>query len=473
MRIAPFALAFACALQVSTALAEPIVSQTGKNPALTLYSSGYGLVHETRLITLGKGAHEISLQDLPPTIRQNSVLASGDGLTIQKRLFDFGTISPEALLKHSLGKTITVIKTNPQTGEEAEIEATVLSLRGGLILKIGERIETGIPGRLAFKDIPEGLLAEPALTLIADSAEAGPKTLGLTYIADGLDWNAAYVARINDAGTALDLTGFAQLTNTTDRTYDDAEIRVVAGEIRQPRAPRAMMMDAETSRFGGLAAAPAAKTESLERQSTGEQHIYRLPGKVTLQSHQTQQVTLLEADAIPAKTEYLFRNGVYRQPLPKNDNAQRPEIRVSFKNDKASGLGVPLPAGSIRTFKGEGAATLFTGEAFLSRKAAGETAELTLGRAFDITLTRNQTDFQVKDPKGHDRTFEAAWKLDLTNAHDKPVTVVIEESMSGAWEVLKESHSHKKDGTATARWTVTLKPGGKETLSYRVRVVPR
>jgi len=468
----PLFLAVVVAFFAVQAQAAEKVSTPMGTPALTLYSDGYGLIHESRSIALDRGSNVIAIEGLPEAVRPDSVLAGGKGLTVQRRIFDFGAISPKALLEHSLGKTVGVIKTNPQTGEETELEATVLSLHGGVVLKIGERIETGVPGRLVFRHIPEGLRAKPALTLLAESAAAGIQPLDLTYITGGLDWRATYVARLNKDGTALDLTGYAQLTNNTERSFDDAAIRVVAGEIRPPAPPRPVMMD-QAVRFGTMAAAPTAKAESLERQSTGEQHIYRLPGKVSLKSRQTQQVTLLSAKAVPAKTEYLFRNGVYRQPHHGSDEPQRPEIRVGFMNDKPSGLGVPLPAGALRTFKGEGADTLFTGETFLPRKAAGEKAQLTLGRAFNITLKRAQTDFQLKDPKGRDRTFEAAWDLELTNAHDKPVTVVLEESMSGEWEMLSESRPHEKDDATTARWTVALKPGSTETISYRVRVTPR
>lgn len=472
MTYRPLFLAIAAAFFAVQAQAADKISTPASDPALTLYSDGYGLVHEVRSISLDKGPNVIAIEGLPEAVRPDSVLAGGKGLTVQRRVFDFAAISPKALLENSLGKTVGVIKTNPQTGEETEVEATVLSLRGGVVLRIGDRIETGVPGRLVFRDIPEGLRAKPALTLLAESTEAGTQPLILTYITGGLDWSATYVAQLNKDGTALDLTGYAQLTNNTERSFNDAAVRVVAGEVRRPAPPQPVMMD-QAVRFGAMAAAPAAKAESLERQSTGEQHIYTLPGKISLASHQTQQVTLLSATAVPAKTEYLFQNGVYRQPHRGNDAPQRPEIRVSFMNDKASGLGVPLPAGALRTFKGAGPDTLFTGETFLARKAAGEKAQLTLGRAFDITLKRTQTDFQVKDPKGRDRTFEAAWDLELTNAHDKPVTVVLDETMSGEWEILTETRRHEKDDAATARWTVTLKPESTETVSYRVRVTPR
>jgi len=473
MKTISLALAFAGALMSTTALAGNIASTPGQNPDLTLYSGGYGLIHEQRKVDLDKGANQIFLQGMPDQTRSDSVLASGKNLTINRRIFDFGTISRDALLKHSLGKTIWVVKTNPATGEETEVEAKVLSIRGGLVLQIGGRIETGNPGRLVFKEIPEGLRAEPALTLIADSAAKGSQSLDLAYLTGGLNWQANYVAQINKDGTALDLTGFAEVTNNTNRTYKDASVRVVAGELRgRPTPPRPQLMRKSMARAATMQQDQAAP-EALSRESTGEQHIYRLPGDITLQKFQKQQVTLLSATNIPAKTDYHFSNGVYRQHLRGQPQAQRAEIRLKFKNEKAAGLGIPLPAGSLRSFKGQGADMLFTGEAFLNRKSDGEKVSLTLGKAFDITLKRTQTDFRVKDPKGRDRTFEAAWKLELTNAHSKPVTVVVEEAMSGAWEMLEESQPHKKPTAAKAQWTVELEPNSKQTITFRAKVVPR
>jgi len=474
MRIAPLTLAFACALQVSNALADPVISQPGKDPSLTLYPGGYGLIHEARPVTLEKGPNEIALQGLPSAIRADSVLASGVELTIQKRLFDFGAITREALLQHSLGKTIGILKTNPQTGEEREEEAKVLSIRNGLVLQVGGRIVTGTPGRLLFKEIPEGLRAEPALTLIAESAKGGKQNLGLTYLTGGLGWRATYVAQINQEGTALDLKGFAELTNSTGRTYENARLRLVAGDVRPPQttALRPQLMRAKAAGAMMMAESEPAP-DAMQRTGTGQQHIYAVPGTVTLTKHQTQQVALLGADNIPAKTEYHFNSGVYRQPLRGTAQIRRAEVRLKFKNDKASGLDAPLPAGNLRAFRGTGADTLFGGEVFLNRKAAGEDVALSLGQAFDVTLKRSQTDFDIKDPKGRDRTFEAAWKLDLSNAHDKPVTVVVKEAFSGQWEMLETTHEPTKSLAGAAHWTLTLKPGQKETIAYRARVVPR
>jgi len=41
--------------------------------------------------------------------------------------------------------------------------------------------------------------------------------------------------------------------------------------------------------------------------------------------------------------------------------------------------------------------------------------------------------------------------------------------MSGEWQVLQESHPHKKESAHTAVWQVPVPPEGKTTLTWRVR----
>src|SRR3546814_16307129 len=67
---------------------------------------------------------------------------------------------------------------------------------------------------------------------------------------------------------------------------------------------------------------------------------------------------------------------------------------LSFRNDSASGLGEPLPSGTIRVYGPAGDAPAFLGEDRLEDTAVGEDVRLAIGRSFDVTATPRQTDFR-------------------------------------------------------------------------------
>ena len=67
-----------------------------------------------------------------------------------------------------------IVRTNPGTGEETEETAEVLSTVGGVVLRIGDRIEVlredGIPARVIFDEVPPNLRANPTLSVLANAA---------------------------------------------------------------------------------------------------------------------------------------------------------------------------------------------------------------------------------------------------------------------------------------------------------------
>src|SRR3546814_516865 len=154
-----------------------------------------------------------------------------------------------------------------------------------------------------------------------------------------------------------------------------------------------------------------------------------------------------------------------RQDRPITPN---PEVLLSFRNDSASGLGEPLPSGTIRVYGPAGDAPASLGEDRLEDTAVGEDVRLAIGRSFDVTATRRQTDFRSAGlPK---RSYESAQTIELRNARQQPVTVKVVEPIPGDWQILAESAPHERESADRAGWTVAVPADGKAMLSYRVRV---
>ena len=99
---------------------------------------------------------------------ETALLQSGsgqNGLVVIEQNFDFDLLTPQKLLEKYVGRTIGVVKTHPTTGEETVEDAIVLSSNNGVVLRVGDRIETGLSGgRLIFPDVPENLRDKPRIT---------------------------------------------------------------------------------------------------------------------------------------------------------------------------------------------------------------------------------------------------------------------------------------------------------------------
>lgn len=467
--IVPAALALALAAGPALGEAAPqeravgLDTQTGV--AVTIYNGDLALVKDQRTIRLERGRNLVGFVDVSGRMRPETALLLGSGgaeLTLIEQNFNFDLLTPEKLLEKSVGQTVRVARVNPATGQETVVDAKVLSAAQGVVLQIGDRIETGIPGRLIFSRVPETLRARPTLVVELDSSQAGSVPVELSYLSGGLTWKADYVAELNDKEDRLDLNGWVTLTNTSGTSYKDARMQLVAGDVNRVREQMVRTMAAPAAEAKGAA------QRDLREETFFDYHLYTLGRPTTIAENQTKQVALLNADGVAVTKEYRLGGGgyVYQQriaPVTK----PKVEVVLEFLNEEKGGLGLPLPTGVMRVYKRDsGGQALFIGEDSVSHTPKGEKVRLKVGNAFDVTSERKQTEFTrlAQD------SWETAHEIALKNARKEPVTVIVTETVPGDWQMLQESARHSKVTASQAEWRIAVPAEGSATLSYKVRV---
>jgi len=472
---------WAAALGLLLALAGPAAAEEEKRSSLadqqavavTIYNEDLALVKDQRLVQLEKGNNLLALREVSARMRPETALlrslTQAKGFAVVEQNFDFDLLTPQKLLEKYVGKRVELIRVHPQTGEETREEAVVLAANGGVVLRIGDRIETGVPGRLAYPDVPANLRDRPTLVVELQSGTDKPQQLELSYLTGGLSWKADYVAELGADEERLDLSGWVTLTNQSGTTYRDARLQLVAGDVHRVRDELRLARDFAAEGMVAKAAAPAMAEESLF-----EYHLYTLDRPTTLRENQTKQVALLSAAAVPLRKEYLLRGSDYYYRSSVGDLGEKLKVAVyiEFDNRREEGLGLPLPKGVVRVYKrDQSGGSQFVGEDRIDHTPKNEKVRLKLGDAFDVTADKKQTDF--KKLAGFARfnyVFESAYRIELKNAKPEAVTVKVLEPMPGDWEVLEESHPHAKEAAGTAAWEVPVPAGGKAVLTYRVRV---
>jgi hypothetical protein len=266
----------------------------------------------------------------------------------------------------------------------------VLATNNGVVLQYADRIETGVPGRIAFKSVPDNLRDRPTLVMHLDAAQAADDTLELSYLTGGLSWRADYVAELSKNDDKLDLNGWVTLTNSSGATYQNAKLQLVAGDVNQAQevlrenalAPAALMR---------AKAAPAMAEENLF-----EYHLYTLGHPTTIAENQTKQVALMSAAAIPVAKEFLLRGADYYYRSSYGDIGQKMKVGVFMEFDnKGTGLGIPLPKGIVRVYKKDKAGNAqFVGEDKIDHTPKNEKIRLKLGEAFDVTADKKQISYE-------------------------------------------------------------------------------
>lgn len=445
-----------------------------KEVAVTIYNDDLALVKDARRVKLERDFNKLAWREVSARMRPETAqlrnLTNPAGFHLREQNFDFDLLTPEKLLEKYLGKEVTVIRTNPATGAETRELATVLATNGGAVLKFADRIETGIPGRLAFSGVPENLRDKPTLVISLINPVAGEQNLELSYLTAGLSWHADYVAELNERDDHLDFNGWVTLTNQSGAAYPNARLQLVAGDLNRVRKPSPMSRDAMAM------SAKMAEVEEIKQESLFEYHLYTLQRPTTLAENQTKQVALLSATNVPVRKELLLMGANYYYFGQYGDVGQKLKVGVfvEFQN-KGEGLGVPLPKGIVRVYKKDTQGNAqFVGEDQIDHTPRNEVVRLKLGDAFDVTADKKQTDFQRLDGEGrHNAVFETAYQIVLKNAKKEAVTVTVREPMPGDWTMVSESQPHTKAASGVAEWKISVPADGKTTLTYRVRVKHR
>lgn len=446
---------------------------------LVVYNLPFALVQERRSVTLTTGENRIAITGLSPMVEPGSVVITGNGLELIEQSHRFEALDPQRLLEAHVGQTIGLVRVNPVTGEESTHQARVLSVRNGTLLEVDGRIETSLGGahRLVFDRLPAELTATPVMRATFKSRAAGAQEVDVSYLTGGMQWLADYVAEYADGQDKLSLTVMATLTNLSEVDYENAQVSFVAGSPSRAeilkRVPRVLGSVDLRGQIQGFMQQRAA--ELPEGISVGDQHLYAVNRQINIAHRETKQLVIYAGEAIPFRREYrlpslsIERKGeLYltskrkKRPGPMKANAW-----LAFENDRAAGLGAPLPWGVVRVYERKAGGTALIGETSIGHTPRNETVRINLGEAFDISAQARRT--AHRNLGGSD--YEAAYEVAVKNARDREVAVKIPWLVAPGWHILEESTSHEQEDSNKLTWTLRVPANSEGKLAFTIRII--
>ncbi len=447
------------------ASAAPAQEAADKSLKLTIYNSNLALVEHVRPLSLAAGRHRIEFKGVSAEIMSQTVSFASPGLTVIEQNFDYDLLTPEKLMEKAVGQTVRIVRTNPGTGRETEETAEVLSTVGGVVLKIGDRIEVlredGIPARVIFDEVPPNLRANPTLSVLANAAAPVNGDVTLAYLSRGLAWSADYVAVFEEAQGNVSLQGWITLTNNSGTTFANASAQLVAGDINVVGSEAEWWQVYNVRRNN--ANVRRAGVEASGREQLADYYVYPLAEQTTIANNQTKQVSFLSAERVRADRGYeqTFYN-FFSQEEPVSA-----EVRVRFSNSQASGLGDQLPSGVVRVYARDARGQpQFVGEDRIGHTSAGSDLALKIGDAFDVTIqpTLRQT------TRSSRRATDYAMSYLVRNARSQPATVTIrQDSLWRFNEVVAESIAGRRTDADSFAWDVPVPANGETELTFTIR----
>ncbi len=443
----------------------PIAPPERVASALTVYNGGRALVKDTRRFDLETGENAVRFDDVTSGIIPGSVQVAGTDtrVTVHEQNYEYDLVSTSKLLQRYLGETIQV------TTEEGHIHSgTLLSGSGDVIL---EPLGGGVVvlrldqvRDFEFPGLPEGLSSRPSLMWDLDAEQGGQQDLTVTYLTGGFGWHADYVVTLADTDDAVDLSGWVSVNNNSEATFDDARLKLVAGDVNLLPTPDMTVADEMDSRYSRREAEAQSKAMPVER-SFFDYHLYEMPRPVTLRSHETKQVEFIDAPAVAAEVTYeLTYDGYwYGETVTRN-----PSVSVEILNSEEKGLGAPLPAGIVRVYKRDidGASEL-AGESRIEHTPRDEKVRLTVGQAFDIVGEWRQTKRRDISMWVQDVSYEVVLRNHKTE--DVSLTLTQHPYAWGQWSVRNATEEHTKTDNNTLKFDVEVPADGELTVTYTIR----
>jgi hypothetical protein len=439
--------------------------------AVTVYNSNLALVRDVRQIHLGPGVFPLKFEDVAASINPTTVhfrsLTDPAKLNVVEQNYEYDLLDPQKLLQKYVGREVTLVHQEKDAGSTKWIDTKALLLadNNGPVWKVGDEIVTGMGAdSYRFPELPGNLYSRPTLVWTLDNRGADSQRVEASYLTGNMNWSADYVLTVGRDEKKADLDGWVTLANNSGVEYRNAKLQLVAGQIHQT-APPAMPVGKMAIVDEVRAAAPQFAQEAFS-----EYHLYTLERRTSIQDNESKQISLLGATgvfvekhlAVEGQT-YYYRN---RQGI--GDAVPEPvKIFYRFKNEQTSGLGMPLPAGTVRVYQADSKGSVeFVGEDRINHTPKDEQVRVYVGNAFDVVCERKQTDYK----KLASDTYEMEYRIALRNHKDSDVTVEVREPVGGDWEVLNSTYKPVKLDSSTIGFEIPVEKNGSATLDYRVRV---
>jgi len=457
-------------------------------PALTIYNQNFAVVRDSVPLDLKTGANPVTYANATAQVEPDSVIlrdpAGKHSVQILEQNYRNDPVSEPLLLSLFEGKTIEFqnerLKDNTMTRElvPGKIVRSGFVPGGGNeqpIIEVKGKLQFSLPGQPLFPDLGSDTILKPAFNWLLQSDKPGKFDAEVGYVTGGFNWSASYNLVSPEKGDQCDLVGWITMNNISGKTFENAKIKLMAGDVNKIQPPnqpwgfamagkRALAMDA-------MKAEPAVSEKAFD-----EFHLYSIARATTLHDRETKQVEFVHAEKMYAPTIYVYDSAAgyrfyglnYDRGYGQSDN-KKIIVQREFKNAETNQLGIALPAGKLRFYRRDADGQLqFVGENTIDHTPRNETVRVTTGNAFDLVGERKQLDFYFdKADKWMDESFD----IKLRNRKkDAAVEIRVVEHLYrwSNWKITQKSDNFTKKDSETIEFRVLLKPDEERTVNYTV-----
>jgi hypothetical protein len=342
------------------------------------------------------------------------------------------------------------------------------------IIEVNGRLQFNLPGQPLFPALPDDTILKPTLLWLVQSPKPARFDAELSYISGGMSWEASYNLVAPEKGDQLDLVGWVTIDNQSGKAFENARIKLMAGDVNKIQPPNQAYFMA-----GGGGGSNPGFAPPVSEKAFDEYHLYTLERPTTLLDRETKQVEFVRASGIKSEPIYVYDgmqigNNYYGWGYENiRDNREygtqsNPKVWVmrEFVNAESNHLGLPLPKGKLRFYRRDADGQLeFIGEDTIDHTPKDETIRINTGNAFDLVGERKQTSYNLDTSR---RTLDESFEIKLRNHKKEPAEIRVVEHLYrwSTWEIIENSDTFLKTDAHTLEFLVQVKPDEEKVISY-------
>src|SRR5882724_2824573 len=287
-------------------------------PSLTIYNQNFAVVRDSVPLDLQSGVNNVRYADATAQVEPDSVILRDPNgkrsLQILEQNYRNDPVSQELLLSLNEGRTIDFenIRTKDNTQTREIIPGKIVRsgyVPGGSptqpIIEVDGKLQFQLPGMPLFPDLGDDTVLKPTLNWLLQSDKPGKFDAEVGYVTGGFDWSASYNLVSPEKGDLVDLTGWITMNNNSGKTFENAKIKLMAGDVNKIQPGGGGGGGAGGSRRM-LAKMDYAAEPTVTEKAFDEFHLYSIARPTTLHDRETKQVEFVHAENMFAPTIYVY-----------------------------------------------------------------------------------------------------------------------------------------------------------------------
>jgi len=476
-------------------------------PSLTVYNQMFAVVRQMVPMELKAGENHVTFTDITTHLEPDSVIlrdpTGARRLLVLEQNYRNDPVSQELLLSLNEGKTIDFV-TKDREGKDVIIPGKIIRsgymphyaamsqygqqyamqqygyVQGGSgqpIIEVNGKLQFSLPGMPVFPALADDTILKPTLDWQIEADKAGSTPVELSYVTGGMRWEADYNIVAPENSDILDVVGWVTLDNQSGKTFKNAKIKLMAGDVNKLQ-PGGLAYGAANAKAMDMA---AREMPAVTERKFDEYHLYTLERPTTLRDREMKQVEFIHSSGVESHKLYVY-DGVKVDPNmygwnmenirnnPGYGTQSNPKVWVmqEFKNSKENHLGIPLPKGRVRFYRRDKDGQVeFTGENTIDHTPKDEMLRFYTGNSFDLVGERRRTYYKVDNA---DSWVDEAFEIKLRNHTKAAVEIRVVEHLYRwtNWEITQKSAAYNKLDSQTIEFRVNVPADGETKVTYQV-----